>query len=198
MTADFEKQSYWHDRFKTEEAFEWLVTSYRFMHYLKPYLSESKSQRILHLGSGTSDLHTYLRWKGYDDVTNVDYEPLALERGQDLEAKAFNNIMKHKYVVADVTKLDGKLAPGAFDLVLDKSTADSVSCAGEAAVRDMAKGVRQCLALGGVWISLSYSATRFRIADLPFEVSVIEKILFPKEKETEPDVFYWCYLLRPR
>ncbi|KAI0872499.1 S-adenosyl-L-methionine-dependent methyltransferase [Hypoxylon argillaceum] len=195
MAADFEKQSYWHDRFATETAFEWLVPSETFMPFLTPYLYATETQRILHLGPGTSDLHTHLRARGHANVTNADYEPLALTRGRALEEAAFGDV-RMSYAVADVTKLDADL--GTFDLVVDKSTADAVSCGGDAAVLAMARCVRACLAPDGVWVSLSYSATRFELEELPFEVRVVGRILTPKAKVTDPDVFYWCYLLRPR
>ncbi|GAW18385.1 hypothetical protein ANO14919_078600 [Xylariales sp. No.14919] len=198
MPADFEKQSYWHDRFASETAFEWLAPSATFVSFLEPYLSVSGDQRILNLGSGTSDLHVHLREKGSEDVTNVDYEPLALGRGREIEKRLCGDV-RTKYAVADVTRLRADLpAPSAFDLVLDKSTVDAVSCGGEAAFLAMARGVRQCLAPGGLWISLSYSAARFDLEELPFDVHVIGKVPTPKAKVTDPDVYYWCYLLRPR
>ncbi|KAI0418423.1 S-adenosyl-L-methionine-dependent methyltransferase [Xylaria grammica] len=198
MPADFEKQSYWHDRFASETAFEWLAPSATFISFLEPYLSVSGDQRILNLGSGTSDLHVHLREKGSEDVTNVDYEPLALGRGREIEKRLCGDV-RTKYAVADVTRLRADLpAPSAFDLVLDKSTVDAVSCGGEAAFLAMARGVRECLAPGGLWISLSYSAARFDLEQLPFDVRVIGKVPTPKAKVTDPDVYYWCYLLRPR
>ncbi|KAI3329889.1 S-adenosyl-L-methionine-dependent methyltransferase [Ustulina deusta] len=198
MAADFEKQSYWRNRFASETAFEWLAPSATFISFMEPYLSPSGNQRILHLGSGTSDLHVRLREEGHQDVTNVDYEPLALDRGRQMEERFFGDVAT-KYAVADVTRLPTDLpAPRAFDLVVDKSTADAVSCGGDEAVLAMARGVRGCLAAGGLWISLSYSARRFELEELPFDVCVIGKIPTPKAKATDPDVYHWCYLLRPR
>ncbi|KAI1746063.1 S-adenosyl-L-methionine-dependent methyltransferase [Xylaria scruposa] len=199
MAADFERQSYWHSRFAHEESFEWLTSSTTFMSFIKPRLTSSRAQRILHLGSGTSDLHTHLRAEGYEDVVNVDYEPLALSRGREIEARVFGDV-RTRYVIADITRLSScaELTGEMFDVVVDKSTVDAVSCGGEAAVLKMASSVRECLAPGGVWISMSYSAVRFRLDDLPFEVSVIGKIPTPKAKATEPDVFHWVYLLQPR
>ena len=167
MAADFEKQSYWRNRFASETAFEWLVPSEAFIPFVEPYLrasGKSGKQRILHLGSGTSDLHVRLREKGYTDVTNVDYEPLALDRGRAMEERAFGDVVM-KYVVADVTQtlnldrdmpaeleLDtgqGRNRP-EFDIVVDKSTADAVACGGDEAVLAMARYVRACLKTGGV------------------------------------------------
>ncbi|KAI0428676.1 S-adenosyl-L-methionine-dependent methyltransferase [Xylaria sp. FL1042] len=200
MPPDFEKQSYWHDRFASETSFEWLAPSATLISFMEPYLSPSGTQRILHLGSGTSDLHVRLREKGHRDVTNVDYEPLALERGEQMEEAAFGDIVM-KYAVADVTRLRLADLPGShypFDIVVDKGTVDAVSCGGDEACLAMARCVRTCLGVGGIWISLSYSAVRFEIEGLPFDVCVIGKIPTPKARSTDPDVYYWCYLLRPR
>ncbi|KAI0199417.1 hypothetical protein F4808DRAFT_432422 [Astrocystis sublimbata] len=253
MPTDFEKQSYWHARFAHEEAFEWLTSSETFMGFIEPYLFAStldshnptpnsdpspdsqKSKRILHLGSGTSDLHTHLRALGFLDVTNVDYEPLALARGRDIERRVFGrDDVRMKYVVADVTNFspssfstatnscaesipqpqnpDSQPADGnstgtqrcecestpQSDLVLDKSTVDAVSCGGDEALLAMARCVRSCLAPGGVWISLSFSARRFEVDGLQelFGVQVLGKIPTPKARATDPDVWHWVYLLR--
>lgn len=198
MVADFEKQSYWHDRFAKETSFEWLTPSATFMSFIEPYLWPSRAQRILHMGFGTSDLHNRFRERGYKDLTNIDYEPRAIDHGQQTEKKCFGDVQM-KYAVADVTKLYTDLPPPrVFDLMVDKGTADAVCCGGETAFLDMAHNVRKCLAAEGVWISLSYSAARFDVDNLPFEVQVIGKILTPKARVSDPDVYYWCYLLRPR
>ena len=197
MPVDYEKQDYWRDRFASETAFEWLMTSEEFMSIIDPHLSQlDVSSRILHLGSGTSDLQNHLRQRGFTNVINADYEPLAVQRGQDLEQQAFGDI-KTKYAVADATCLPEGLPNSEYDLVIDKSTVDAVSCAGEEAFLRMAKGVRGCLKENTTWISLSYSQYRFDIEDLPFEVDVLAKVPAPKLKETDPDIYYWCYQLQP-
>ena len=33
--------------------------------------------------------------------------------------------------------------------------------------------------------------------EMPFEGAVIRKIPTPKARASDPDVYYWCYLLRP-
>ncbi|KAL7624990.1 hypothetical protein AAE478_004204 [Parahypoxylon ruwenzoriense] len=202
MPADFEKQSYWHERFASETSFEWLASSESFMAIVEPYLSALSDRahptRVLQLGSGTSDLQNSFRSRGYLDVTNVDYEPLAIERGRRLEKEAFGDV-KMKYVVADATQLESGLSQShAFHMVVDKSTVDAVSCGGETSVLRMAYGVRKCVVEGGLWISLSYSSSRFDVEQLPFDVEVIAKIPTPKLKASDPEVYYWCYLLRPK
>ncbi|KAI1801011.1 hypothetical protein F4811DRAFT_536060 [Daldinia bambusicola] len=203
MPADFEKQSYWHERFSSETSFEWLASSESFMSMIEPYLSRHSlihqgSPRILNLGSGTSNLHNCFRSRGYLDVTNVDYEPLAIERGRQLEQLAFGDV-RMKYIVADATQLACNLSKDQkFDIVVDKSTADAVSCGGTTALLGIASGVRQCLADNGIWISLSYSSARFDIGQLSFDVEVVAKIPTSKLKENDPEIYNYCYLLQPK
>ncbi|KAK3382643.1 hypothetical protein B0T24DRAFT_517289 [Lasiosphaeria ovina] len=207
MLSNFEKQSYWHARFAHEENFEWLVPSATFTALIEPYLAAAgAAARILHLGIGTSDLHIALRRRGFERVANVDYEPLALERGRRLEEQVLGDV-RMGYLAADVTGGgDDSAGEGKayYDLAIDKCTADAVACGGNDAVLAMAENVRRCLSDSGVWISLSYSASRYDLdggdfkGALPFEVEVIGKIPTPKQRVTDPDVFYWCYLLRPK
>lgn len=198
MPTNFDQQSYWHGRFTTETSFEWLVTSSVFMSVLEPLLNELEpSSKILQVGFGTSDLQTHLRARGFTNILNVDFEPLAIEHGRRLEKKVFGDI-RMRYEVADATQLS--LVEEKFDLVIDKSTVDAVSCGGEEAVLRMVDGVWGCLAPGrGFWVSLSYSSSRFDdlVGRLPFDVEVAARIATAKQRRTDPDVYHWCYLLRP-
>ena len=195
MPADFEKQDYWRERFTSETSFEWLVSSAAFMGILLPYLQPlAKSAPILHLGSGTSDLHNHLRQHGFFSVTNMDYESLALERGRQLERDRFGDV-RTKYVVADATRLK---TADRYQVVIDKSTADAIGCGEGDAIMLLAKGLHRCLGDNGFWVSFSYSPSRFEPVQSLFEVEVISRVLTPKSKPTDPDVFHYCYLLRPR
>ncbi|KAK6215136.1 hypothetical protein QIS74_08155 [Colletotrichum tabaci] len=195
MPTDFDKQSYWGERFASETSFEWLTPSATFLSIADPYLVDlDDSARILQLGFGTSDLQNHIRARGFTDVTNVDFEPLAIDRGRVLEKQVFGDVAM-RYLVADVTRLQ---LPDKYDIVVDKSTVDAVSCGGVDAFLRMAEGVRRHLRDGGFWISLSYSFCRFDVEGLPFDVEVIAKIPTPKLKPHDPDVYHWCYLLRPK
>jgi SAM-dependent methyltransferase len=194
--TDFEKQSYWHDRFAQETEFEWLISSSDFLSICKPYISHLASDaRILQLGFGTSDLQNHLRADGFTNVTNVDYEPLAIQRGHENEKKAFGDV-RMKYEVGDATQL--RVGEEAYDLVLDKSTVDAVSCGGAEPFQRMMEGVRSCLRQNGIWLSLSYSQWRFDGPNVPFDVEVLAKVPTPKLKPTDPDVYYFAYCLRPK
>jgi SAM-dependent methyltransferase len=195
MPADFEKQSYWEKRFAAETAFEWLTTSAAFMDVLAPYLQNLPlSSPILHLGSGTSDLHNYLRQHGFTDITNVDYEPRALERGQQLELQHFGDIQT-KYLVADATQLKGQ---EKYRVVIDKSTADAIACGGDEAIAAMADSIHRSMDKDGFWVSLSFSPWRFEDVQPLFDVQVICKVPTPKRLPSDPDLFHYCYLLKPK
>lgn len=196
MPADFEKQSYWHQRFTSEKSFEWLLPSKDFMALIEPLLEnlDPDTTRVLQIGFGTSDLQNHFRARGFRNVLNVDYEPLAVDRGRDLETQAFGDVQM-RYGVEDATQLN---LGEKFDLVIDKSTVDAVSCAGETPFRRMAYGVRKHLADRAVWVSLSYSATRFSLDHLPFNVEVLAKVPTPKLSPNDPDIYHWCYLLQPK
>lgn len=202
MPADFEKQEYWHDRFTTETNFEWLATSEQFMDILHGDADFSRldpsCSHILQIGFGTSDLQNWLRAAGFGPrVLNVDYEPLAVERGRQLERARFRDV-RMAYAVADATQLDLRDRNNKFDFVVDKSAVDAVSCAGEEALRRMCRGVRRCLAPGGFWISLSYSRWRFHLDGLPFRCEEIARIPTRKLKEMDPDVYHYCYKMTPK
>ncbi|KAL2256779.1 hypothetical protein VTK26DRAFT_1140 [Humicola hyalothermophila] len=195
MPTDFEEQSYWHERFKSETSFEWLAPSSVFMDVLRPRLQHlPKSARILQVGPGTSDLHNHLRNEGFVRVTNVDYEPLAIQRGQQLEEDVFGDVQM-EYLVGDATRLD---LDEKYQVVIDKSTADAVSCRGSDAVVAMAEGIYRCLERGGFWVSLSFSQSRFEHVRSMFDVEVIGKLATPKARPNDPDIFYYYYLLRPQ
>ncbi|KAK4672072.1 hypothetical protein QC763_100930 [Podospora pseudopauciseta] len=207
MPADFEKVEYWRKRFTKEESFEWLTSSGSFFSILEPLLTPlSIGSTVLHLGSGTSDLHVYFRRHFPQlQVINMDYEPLALERGKAMESNEFGNV-EMGYQVQDVTlPLELDLGQrGKVRMVIDKSTVDAVSCGGDENVIKMAEAIHDVLNKEeGVWISLSFSDSRFemdskRVQEL-FEVSVLTKVATgPKRLESDPDIWHWCWLLRPR
>ncbi|KAM7186607.1 methyltransferase-like protein 13 [Naviculisporaceae sp. PSN 640] len=194
MPPEYESKDYWHARFQHETAFEWLVPSAEFVKFLEPLLSNlPPAANILHLGCGTSDLHTILRQRGYRNISNMDYEPLAIQRSREIEKRVFGDVLMN-YVVADATNFE--LKDIKFDLVIDKSTTDAIAC-GSSSVLSVTKAVRRCLTDNGMWISLSFSPYRYDLEGIPFAVRLISEVPVPKAKPYDPDLFYYCYLLQP-
>jgi hypothetical protein len=195
MPPAFDRQDYWQTRFTEESSFEWLLASDAFLDILKPHLRALPPDApILQLGSGTSNMHLQLRAMGFTDITNIDYAPLALEKGKAAERAEFGDV-RSTYAVADALKLHlGR----KYAIAIDKSTADSIACGGEDALLLLSRGVKRHLSDGGKWISLSYSMSRFDDPGIPLDISLLCKVPVKKVKETEPDVFLHCYLLQKR
>lgn len=127
-------------------------------------------------------------------MTNIDFEPLAIERGQQLEREVFGDV-RTNYIVADARDLS---LGEKHRIALDKGTADAIACGGSDAVVSMGHSIRRCLEDDGFWVSLSYSPARFEELQSLFEVQVISRIPTPKARPTDPDIFHYCYLLRPK
>jgi hypothetical protein len=102
-----------------------------------------------------------------------------------------------KYLVTDATQLD---LDDKYQVAIDKSTADAVSCGGAHSIALMVEGIRRCLGDDGFWLSLRYSPFRFEHDTVQslFDVEIIGKLPTPKAKPTDPDIFHYCYLLRPK
>lgn len=190
--TDFHDVDYWTKRFESERKFEWLINSAQFMSVLLPFCNAKL--KILNLGSGTSDLQIHLRAKGLL-VTNIDFSETAIRCGREAELAAFGDCcMEHK--VADVTCLP--MFDHLFDLVVDKSTADAVACAGDDALLRMAHSVRGIMSNRATWISCSYSETRYQgIGTIPFHVELLQRFPRPKSTVHEPTLYIWVYKLTP-
>ncbi|KAI8608921.1 hypothetical protein BC830DRAFT_1153272 [Chytriomyces sp. MP71] len=194
-TKNFSSQSFWDARFETEECFEWLADTPLLTDKCASALSlplrgaraDPTSTRVLHIGCGTSRLANALRLKlcasedggvgmAACDIVNLDYSSRAVERGEKAEEAQFGDVQM-AWVVAnllDWDSLHGCLAEGAlFRIILDKSTADAISCGANVTVSINSQQVDvepvAALALhmarvaepGAAWIVLSYSKSRF-------------------------------------
>ncbi|UJR07715.1 hypothetical protein I4U23_012000 [Adineta vaga] len=71
---DLSKQSYWDERFITEDSFEWFGDCSRLYPVLDLYFKSSPSSTLLHLGCGSSSLAEEMCNRHYCHlVFNVDY-----------------------------------------------------------------------------------------------------------------------------
>ncbi|KAK0732352.1 hypothetical protein B0T21DRAFT_412532 [Apiosordaria backusii] len=117
----------------------------------------------------------------------MDYEPLALERGKEMEKNEFGDVSMG-YQVQDVTM--------PFEMAQEQRKNENVIKMVERIYDVLDKEE-------GVWVSLSFSDSRFemdspRVQEL-FEVTVLTKVAtVPKRLESDPDIWHWCWLLRPK
>ncbi|KAJ3226593.1 hypothetical protein HDU81_007237 [Chytriomyces hyalinus] len=187
---DFSSQAFWDDRFIHEEEFEWLVSSNVLADHCVSILTENSDgatiPSLLHIGSGTSLVSNALRSKLPDaKIINLDYAQLAIEKGKRMEISQFGDI-RMGWIVANlldwnslyhalsVESMDASQASGKFDLIVEKGTADAISCGVDVQVQvsDVINAVvppTSALLLhlsritrpGGKIVSLSYSRFRY-------------------------------------
>lgn len=206
----YHTSSYWNSRFATDpreaSGFEWLSSSSSLLSCIPSCILTSPSPRILHIGVGTSslslDIARYFHAQDGDcsraaGVMNVDFAPRSIEFQRSAErqwlqsiAHSVDEVMPYK--VLDL--LDWSQVcemQGGFDVVLDKSTADSISTGQDLhlddlptiahpALRKIAQHTKaiptiQVLGIhlaalvkkGGVWLCHSYSSDRWADVVVP-------------------------------
>lgn len=151
----------------------------------------------------SNDLRT---WLPHARTTNVDFAPAAVEWGGAREQEAFpdNEEGKGGGVVglpmgwAVVDLLDSKSVtdllrpsstssldqptptpttyPSLFDLIVDKSSTDAVSCGPGNPVRTLARNLAHVVREGGRWVCMSYSSDRFHGGELLGGLWDIERV----------------------
>lgn len=223
MPPDYELQSYWRKRFDDERHFEWLgdgkdtilphVWAFLLNNQRSAFDPESATPaRLLHIGAGTSTLSERLR-ELYVDVygdgvnerriVNADFVEELVTRQREAEAARAHDLgTGMQWVCADalhwsdlhrLVEADG----GLFDLVVEKSTSDAISC-GEDIAYDQASAAadlhpafsehlkthpEQAITLspvevlaihlaslvrpGGLWVALTFSSNRFPFLSSP-------------------------------
>lgn len=116
---DLSKQSYWNERFLTEDSFEWFGDCSRLYPILDLYFKLSPSLVLLHLGCGSSSLaeEMYHRYYCYF-IFNVDYSFHILDKRRLMN--------KNEYFIDWIT-LDIRTIPlcsNSFDTIIEKGTLD--------------------------------------------------------------------------
>lgn len=149
MPPSYESQSFWEERFKKEDHFEWLgdgqgtiIPVLRL--YLQPY-AENNAQApplLLHIGAGTSTIsddllevyrNVYKKPMTSLVVLNTDFSEEVVRRGRQRTQESTEvtweqlDLMLWNEMLAlrdKVQRTEGK----GFTFVVDKSTTDAISC----------------------------------------------------------------------
>ncbi|GFR52603.1 hypothetical protein Agub_g15201, partial [Astrephomene gubernaculifera] len=156
----FSLSTYWDARYLREGGapFEW----YRDYGSLEPVLSRhlDKSQRLLHVGVGTSRIQFQMHHDGYRDIVNVDYAPSCIQQLAALHA----GLPGLSYEVADCRTMP-QYGDGSFGGVLDKGTLDALLCgdSDEADSLAMLKECHRVLTHGSPYICVTYAPPRTRL-----------------------------------
>lgn len=184
LVSDFSSAEYWWTRFRTETTFEWLIPSSKVIPLVLDHIGSTSrsttgnrgSPKGLHIGCGTSslgrDVEQALREDEEmgSDVEVVDADYVADSIRSDPGSNTVNRILSLDCLYIDDLRI--KSPEGGWDFILDKSTADAISCGPlisrspdlvseplEILLRNLGSVTKQ----SGVWISISYSPTRFHV-----------------------------------
>ncbi|RDX51021.1 hypothetical protein OH76DRAFT_341288 [Lentinus brumalis] len=225
MPPDYELQSYWNARFENEHHFEWLGDgSDTILPYVRSYLSKSRASgqsspshpsRLLHIGAGTSSLaerirelykDTYGHEANEEAIVHTDFAENLVARMQERESSLAKgspgkgmlwlcvDIMQWGDVQGALAS-GGEDAQGVFDVVVDKSTSDAISCREDAVltskdrclhpafneylaahkgqtinlapVEILAVHLASLVHPGGLWVALTFSSNRFAFLSSP-------------------------------
>lgn len=201
---DFSSETYWTERFSREKSFEWLTENEPILplvletvkHVLESRESSSSDphsggMRLLHFGCGTSTLGSEV------------YASLFAAFPFDLPSAFSGNVLSvvdADYVASSLPPRTGPVsliqldvlspsslencttqyAPRGWDVILDKSTADAISCGPDIyrpsppaqgaddkvePIVVLCENFAQVVRKGGRWLCISYSATRFAHLD---------------------------------
>lgn len=186
MAIDYSSKDYWRTRlFKEKDVgFEWLVPSSGILSIIVEIAQCSTScntpLRVLHFGCGSSTLGLDLQHSLGDRVMVSDADYASASLGTRDARKATVPTMLHvpllEVDVLDLISLRDTAPTGGWDLFVDKSTADAISCSpplerpsatSSTAVTEVEALQVLCDNLGQVssprsrWISISYSSNRF-------------------------------------
>ena len=191
--SDFSSAEYWASRFTTETSFEWLLPSSQIIAFvienIQPDLESRKAIKCLHIGCGTSDLgkelEDALKEKLRSIVSDVEVDVQVIDSdyvAESIQPSPNASLESRQILPLDCLNLSDlmhKSPEQGWDLIIDKSTADAISCGPiidcieplQILLRNLAKVTKK----GTRWISISYSATRFSHIEQGDGWKVVEK-----------------------
>ncbi|XP_037042449.1 EEF1A lysine methyltransferase 4-like isoform X2 [Bradysia coprophila] len=159
--SDYHSVNYWNQRFAQEENYEWCGGYSTFQTLFNQYVPKTDS--ILIVGNGNSNLPIELHTDSYQNITSMDYAETSIEK---LSLKSPPEI---RYECADMRfmKFDR-----TFDTIIEKSTLDvlftkesspwTVSKETESDVNNTLSAVKMCLNKDGQFISITFAEPFFR------------------------------------
>jgi len=161
--------SFWDARYCSQDEnpfFEWYLT----FHDLELILNaniKTKTESILMIGCGNSDLSFEMNETGYTNVLNIDFSRVVIYQ------------MKHKYPKlqwAQMNALYMSYPDKTFQVVIDKGTLDCIFCHrkeddASKQVKKYCNEIERVLKDGGLWIVISNAGPELRLEYLENEDS---------------------------
>ncbi|XP_077998167.1 EEF1A lysine methyltransferase 4-like [Glandiceps talaboti] len=116
--SQYKRKEYWDSRYEHEDSYEWFAGYERFRDLIIGNIS--KTDRILMLGCGNSNLSKEMYDDGYHNIVNTDYSPVCIQKMMD----KYSNCPGMTWEVMDIREL--KYPQDSFDVVLEKGTIDAL------------------------------------------------------------------------
>jgi len=163
----------------------------------------AKEDKILNLGCGNSRLCEDLSEEGFEDITNLDFSPKAINI---MEERYKNKYPKMSFQVMDVLDMK-EIQTGSFNTIIDKGTLDSVLCSDNSVpnAQKMIAEIFRILVPGGHYICVTYGDSDHRKKH--FETQkwgniACEKVIKPATSsnannadENDPKNFHYIYIM---
>eukprot|EP00931_Biecheleriopsis_adriatica_P010800 TRINITY_DN111857_c0_g1_i1.p1 TRINITY_DN111857_c0_g1~~TRINITY_DN111857_c0_g1_i1.p1 ORF type:complete len:347 (+),score=70.63 TRINITY_DN111857_c0_g1_i1:35-1042(+) len=179
-------KDYWDKRYEKEEGstYDWLGGYEKFREFIEKATSrvsdtQPRLAKILDLGCGNARMSEDMYDDGYQHITALDISEVAIDAMRTRNAEARPKIA---WVVGDA--FDLQFEDETFDVVIDKSTTDAVSCDVDALHQNMTKmtgEVYRVLREGGTYLVFSaveeVARNSLRLPHLSFDVSEKELLL---------------------
>lgn len=181
MPIDYSSQSYWETRLAKERdaGYEWLVPTSAILPVIFTHgINDNSYTRILHFGCGSSFLGRDLQraFGSKVAVTDADYAATGLqpESSAAVLAAKDREVCLLQLDVLSLPQLVASSPAEGWDLLVDKSTADAISCGPpcrpseaslsgieQEAIELLCENLAQVTRTAGRWVSISYSSERF-------------------------------------
>jgi len=166
---NYGEADYWDKRYEEDgssSSYDWLGDYDKFRPHIEAIAQrlgrDRSSISVLDLGCGNARLSEEMYDDGYTNITAVDISEVAISMMRERNAEKRPGI---KWVVGDAFALD--FADSSFDIIIDKSTMDALSCEVGKTNQNMVRltgEVSRVLQTGGAY--LVFSATNMGEASL--------------------------------
>lgn len=190
------EKSYWDERYEEQAGttFDWLED----YDSIKPILEElgiKKESRILNVGCGNSEFSEKMYEDGYTHNYSIDIceNVIKFMKERNKEKKGLH------FEVMDVTNM--KYKDETFDLIVDKSTIDSLLCSTHAFmnVAKMTKEISRVLKEGGIYLIISYGKPESRMMHLERDHLAFDIQIYTIKREednSEEDQIHYCFICK--
>ncbi|KAG1445202.1 hypothetical protein G6F55_012044 [Rhizopus delemar] len=187
-----------------EKHFEWLLTWKDIQSEVETYLN--KSEKILHLGCGNSELPFDMSDAGYKEIVNIDYAETVIRRMKAVTQEKQKDYSGLSWYTGDcLNNLISYLPHENYTAVIDKSLVDTIACSddnSQSNTKKLADQVLQVTTINAVWISISFSNERIynTSPSLTFYWKTEKKIPIQVHQENDkpsaPAIYYYIYINR--